>query len=381
MSNNVTHALLSSSASHRWLNCPPSARLSESIEDKESEFAREGTDAHALCEYKLEKVLGLTKEPQPNLSYYNQEMEESANGYVSYILEILEEIKKTCKDPIVLIEQKLDFSKFVREGFGTGDCLIVADDILHIIDFKYGKGVQVDAYENPQMKLYAIGGVEIFDGIYDIKKVSMTIYQPKLSNISTFELSKEELYKWAENTLKPRAELAYKGEGEFKVGSWCRWCKCKDTCRKRAEENMKLAGYEFKEPPLLQDEEIVDILNKVDGLVEWSNSIKEYALRCAINGKKWSGYKLVEGRSNRKYSDDSKVIEVVTNAGFDPFEKKLITITEMQKRLGKVKFSELLSDLIIKPTGKPTLVVDSDKRPEINIAKNDFINLDNKEDN
>lgn len=373
MANNG-HALLSASAAHRWLNCPPSARLGEFIEDKESEFAKEGTDAHELCEIKLKEALGTKGQiKMPTLVYYDQEMEDSAKGYVSFVLELLKEIKERCKDPIVLIEQKIDYSKYVKDGFGTVDLMIVADDTLHIIDFKYGKGVSVDAYENPQMKLYSIGGLEIFDGIYDIKKVSMTIYQPRLSNISTFEIAKDDLYNWAENTLKPIAKQAYKGEGEFKCGEWCRWCKCKDTCRKRAEEKMALASLEFKEPPLLEDEEIIEILNKVDGLVEWANDVKDYALKCALNGKKWTGYKLVEGRANRKYTNDSDVIKAVTEAGHDPFEKKLLSITEMQKRLGKALFNDLLGNLIIKPAGKPTLVLESDKRPEINTAKQDFM--------
>ncbi len=374
---NKGHALLSASTSHRWLNCPPSARLGEFIEDKESEFAKEGTDAHELCEIKLKEALGAQGQiKMPTLVYYNQEMEESANGYVIFVLELLNEIKETCKDPIVLIEQKIDYSKYVKDGFGTVDLMIVADDTLHIIDFKYGKGVPVDAYENPQMKLYSIGGLEIFDGIYDIKKVSMTIYQPRLSNISAFEITKDDLYSWAENTLKPIAKLAYKGEGEFKCGEWCRWCKCKDICRKRAEANMAMASLEFKDPPLLEDNEIVEILNKVDGLVEWANDVKDYALKCAINGKKWTGYKLVEGRSNRKYTSDSDVIKAVTEAGHNPFEKKLLSITEMQKRLGKALFNDLLGNLIVKPAGKPTLVLESDKRPEINTAKKDFMTME-----
>jgi len=373
MANNG-HALLSASASHRWLNCPPSARLGEFIEDKESEFAREGSDAHELCEMRLKEALGQNKQiGMPLLQYYSEEMEECAQSYSQYIVDLLNEIKKTCKDPIVLIEQKLDYSRFVKDGFGTGDCLIIADDVLHVIDYKHGMGVKVDAFENPQMKLYALGGLEIFDGLYDIKKVSMTIYQPRLSNISIYEMDKEALYDWAENTLKPIASLAYKGEGEFASGSWCKFCKCKTTCRQRYEDNMKLASKEFKEPPLLTDEDIVEVLNKVDGLVEWANDVKEYALRCAINGKKWTGYKLVEGRSIRKYINDDEVIKVVTSAGYDPFDKKLVSITEMTKRLGKAKFEELLKGLIMKPTGKPTLVQDSDKRPELNNAKLDFM--------
>lgn len=376
---NSGHAFLSASASKRWLNCPPSARLCESYDDVESDFAAEGTDAHTLCEYKLKKALGLIKdEAVPTLTWYNQEMEDCANSYVAYILEIVEEIKKTCPDLIVLIEQRLDFSKYVKEGFGTGDCVIIADGTLYIIDYKHGRGVEVEAYENPQMKLYALGGLELFDCLYEIDKVSMTIYQPRRANISVFIMDKIDLYNWAEEILKPTAELAYKGKGSYKCGEWCQWCKAKVTCRERASVNMKLAELDFAKPPILTDEEIEEVLSKVDGLVSWANEIKEYCLHEALRGKKWNGWKVVEGRSNRKFSDENQVALLVTKAGYDPYEKKLLGITEMQKRLGKATFEELLEKYVIKPIGKPSLVPNEDKRPEFGIstAKDDFNETD-----
>ena len=207
------HALLSASSSHRWLNCPPSARLCENYEDKSSDFAAEGTDAHSLCEYKLRKALGMEAEdPTENLTYYNGEMEECANGYAAFALELVEQAKQNCPDPIVLIEQKLDYSKYVESGFGTGDCVIIADDVLHIIDFKYGLGVLVDAEENPQMMCYALGALALFDGIYDIDTVSMTIFQPRRENVSTYTIPKEELLTRAKEVLAPTAQLAAKGE-------------------------------------------------------------------------------------------------------------------------------------------------------------------------
>lgn len=373
MSKMAKHAVLSASSSHRWINCPPSAKLCEMYEDKESDYAVEGTEAHALCECKLKKALNMSAEnPLPTLTRYDEEMEECANGYAQYALEALEMTKQTCKDPIVLIEQKLDFSKYVEGGFGTGDCVIVADKTLHIIDFKYGQGVLVEASENPQMMLYALGALELFDGIYDIQSVKMTIYQPRRENISESSLRKDELLKWAEEVLKPAAKTAYTGGGEFACGEWCRFCKAKYECRKRAEYNLDIAKMDFRRPPLLEDDEIETVLFKLDELLSWASDIKDYALQAALGGKEWKGWKLVEGRSNRRYTDENLAAQKVTEAGFDPFEHKVMGITAMEKTLGKTKFNELLGGLIEKPQGKPALVPDSDKRPAINTAKNDF---------
>ena len=367
------HALLSASSSHRWLNCPPSARLGENYEDKGSDFAAEGTDAHSLCEHKLKTALGIPSEdPTENLTWYNEEMEECASGYAAYVLELLAEAKKVTTDPIVLIEQRLDYSKYVESGFGTGDCVLIADGTLNIVDYKHGKGVEVSADHNPQMMLYALGALEIFDALYDIDTVTMTIYQPRRSNVSTYTVSTAELLEWAETVLKPTAALAFSGEGEFHCGEWCQFCKAKADCRERAKANLALAAYDFAEPPLLTDEEVEEVLAKVDDLVSWANDIKEYALQAAISGKAWNGWKVVEGRSNRKYTDEVAVAKIVSNAGYDPYEKKLLGVTAMQKQLGKKRFEQLLSGLVIKPQGKPVLAPDDDRRPEFNTAINDF---------
>lgn len=367
------HALLSASSSHRWLNCPPSARLCENYDDKGSDFAAEGTDAHALCEYKLKKALGIPDEnPTDNLSWYSAEMEDCANGYAAFVTELVEDAKKSCPDPVVLIEQRLDYSKYVAEGFGTSDCVIIADGTLHIVDYKHGRGVLVEAEDNPQMKLYAIGALELFDCIYDISTVSVTIYQPRRSNVSTFTVPKEELYNWADNVLIPIAELAFEGGGEYRCGEWCQFCKAKADCRKRAEANMELAKYEFRQPPLLTDEEVEDILGKLDGLTSWANDIRDYALRAAISGKKWTGFKLVEGRSNRRYTDENAVIAAVQNAGFDPYEHKLLGVTAMTSLLGRKQFNEILGGYVTKPQGKPTLAPESDKRPEMTTIIDDL---------
>ena len=367
------HAFLSASASYRWLACPPSAKLCAEQDDRASPYAKQGTDAHALCEHKVLSALGRpSKAPTEDLDYYDTEMENAAEEYCTYVMEQLQEAKKYCKDPEVLVEQHLDFSKWVPHGFGTGDCLIVADKVLHIIDFKYGLGILVDAHDNPQMMCYALGALEIYDGIYDIETIKMTIFQPRRENISTYTMDKMELLQWAEQYLKPTAELAYNGEGEYKAGDHCQFCRAKATCRKRAEYNLELAQYDFEMPANLDETEVAAILPRIDDLVAWANDIKEYALQQALSGTEYPGFKVVEGKSNRKFTDENAVAAVVTDAGFDPYEKKLLGITAMTSLLGKKKFSELLGGYITKPQGKPTLVPESDKRPAMNTAKDDF---------
>jgi len=369
----TAHAMLSASSSYRWLHCPPSARLNAKVRDEASPYALEGSAAHELAEYKLKSALGMkADDPTENLSYYSKEMDDAATFYADHIMECLEGIKQTTADPIVLIEQKLDFSDIVPEGFGTADCIIIADDTLYLWDFKYGTGVLVEAERNPQLMLYGLAASLLFDGIYDFDEVKMTIFQPRRDNISSFTLPKEELYLWAEETVKPIAALAFEGKGDFSAGSWCQFCKVKATCAERASANLELARYDFARPPLLTDEEIESVLGKLDELSTWAKDIKDYALTAAKSGKKWAGFKLVEGRSNRKYSDEVKVAETVKQAGFDPYEKKVLGITAMTQLLGRKQFSDLLGDLVIKPQGKPTLVPESDKRPEMTNIFDDF---------
>ena len=371
------HAVLSASSSHRWLHCNPSARLELEFEDRETEAAAEGTAAHALAEHKLRKALKM-RSTRPVSKYDSDEMEMYTDSYVEFVLEQIEVAKQHCTDPFVLIEQRLDFSCYVPDGFGTGDCLIVADKLLHIIDFKYGLGVLVDAAENPQMMLYALGALQLFDALYDIDTISMSIFQPRRENVSTWTITVAELKEWAEKILRPKAELAFKGEGEFNPGPWCTFCKAAVKCRARAEEKLALAQYEFAKPPLLTDEEIEDILSRLDDLTKWANEIAAYAQDAAINhGKQWNGFKLVEGRSVRKYSDEAAVVAAATAAGYrDIYKKSLISITEMEKLMGKKTFTEVLGGLVIKPQGKPTLVPASDKRPAIHTGANlDFTEI------
>lgn len=372
------HAYLSASASHRWLACPPSAKLCANIPDQASEYAQQGTDCHELCAYLVEKALGREViDPTENLTYYDAEMQNCAEEYRNYVLEQIEATKEFCKDPQVMIEQRLDFSRWVENGFGTSDCVIVADEVLQIIDYKHGLGVLVSAGDdehggNSQMMCYALGALEVFGDIYDINQIKMTIFQPRRENISTYTISRDDLLKWANEVLAPTAQLAYVGEGEFKAGDHCTFCKVTATCRKRAEYNLELAKYDFEMPATLDDTEIAAILEKVDEMISWENDIKDYALKQAQSGVHFEGWKVVEGRSNRKYTDEEAVAFKVKDAGFDPYEKKLLGVTAMSTLLGKKKFEELLGGLIYKPPGKPALVPESDKRPAMNTAIEDF---------
>ena len=367
------HSEKGPSSSSRWIHCTPSAKLCAGMPDVSTSFAQEGTDAHELCEYLLNQAMGKEMEdPTPKLKYYNQEMQECAEGYRDYVMELYEEAKRETKDVVLMVEQRIEYERFVSGGFGTADCIIIADGTLNVVDFKYGLGVEVHAEGNTQMRIYALGALEIFDVLYDIERVQMTIYQPRKANISVDEISRDNLYQWAEEVLKPAAIAADEGTGEFHTGEWCRFCKAKHICRERAKKNLELAAYEFASPPLLTDEEVSEILDKVDNLIRWANDVKEYALQEAVDGKTWPGFKVVEGRSIRRFTDEKSVAEAAVAAGYDPFEKRLLSITEMQKQMGKKKFEEILGELVIKPQGKPCLVREDDKRPALNNAKVDF---------
>lgn len=360
------HALLNASSAHRWLTCPPLPRLENFFEKEVSEVANEGTDAHRLSEYKLRKVLG-EKVRKPKLKYFDKDMDSYTDDYVNYIVETIENIKKSTKDPIVLIEQRLDFSNYVPDGFGTGDCIIIADKILHIIDLKYGRGVEVSAEENPQMMLYALGALNIYDALYDIDEVVMNIFQPRKYNISSSKKSVRELKNWADTVLKEKAELAFNGLGVVTYGPWCQFSNCNVVLRARKDYHDKLMRFQLCSPHLLNDAEIEEVLEHIDDLVKWASEIKEYATKITIeNDKEWLNYKLVEGRSIRKIKDEERVAEILKENGYnDIYRTSLITLTELQKLLGKDKFNELLGDYIVKPEGKPTLVLKSDKRKEI----------------
>ena len=346
--------------------------------DQSSPYAKQGTNAHELCEYLLNEALGRhIRDPTEDLDYYDAEMRSCAEGYRDFVMEQVEEAKSLCPDPLVCVEQRLDFSRWVENGFGTGDCVIVADGLLHVIDYKHGVGILVsasgeDGTGNTQLKCYALGALDTFRDLYDIQRVKLSIYQPRRENVDTFELSVTDLMQWAEQVLAPIAKLAYAGEGDYCAGDHCQFCKVKATCRERADYNMELAKFDFADPPTLDDTEIAGILPMIDSLVSWATDIKEYALQQALSGVRYEGFKVVEGRSNRKYVNDTAVAEAVLAAGYDPYEKKLLGITAMTQALGRKTFNEILGGLVYKPQGKPVLVPATDKRPELNTAVNDF---------
>lgn len=370
------HSIYSASGAHRWMNCPPSAHLEQQFPNKTSTYAEEGTAAHDLAEHKLKKALKM-RSKKPTSPYHSDEMDEMTDLYVEYCLELIQKSKENCSDPQILIEQKLDFSDYVPEGFGTGDLVVVGDGnksekengrgTLYVVDLKYGRGVIVSAEKNPQMMLYALGALSLFDMLYDIEKVSMAIVQPRVDNFSTWEITVEELLKWAEEELKPKALLASTGGGEFCAGDHCRFCRAKNQCRARAVKNLELLKYEFQDPALLTDEEIAEIIGLADELAKWAGDIYTYATALAINeGREWDGFKLVEGRTRRKFTDEEAVAETAKEAGYtDIFKQSLITITEMEKLMGKKKFNELLGSLVEKPKGKLTLVSEADKRQAV----------------
>ena len=376
-----SHARLNASSSHRWMMCPPSVKLSEQFADKPSPYAEEGTFLHELCELKLHRYLGdmvpeLIEEQYAehrDNDFYSDEAESVTDEYVAFCIETIEAVRLSCPDPMIMVEHRLDYSEYVPDGFGTGDLVIVADGVIEVIDFKGGRGVRVDANRNSQLMLYGLGALLEFDPLYDIHTVRMTIVQPRLSNTSTYEITAQELIRWAETEVRPKAMLAYEGAGEFCAGEWCRFCKARYTCRKRSEYHMRLAEHDFRQPDLLSDEEIADILPVADSLNSWVQDLLAYATQAAVNGKSWPGYKLVAGRTVRKYTSEAEVIKAATEAGYtDIYKTTLLGVGDLEKRMGRKRFGEVLGKFIIKPAGAPTLVPETDARKPYSDAASDF---------
>lgn len=373
------HARLSASGAKKWINCPGSIQLEENFEDKPSQFAEEGTNAHALGEAKIRLA---TKEYN-RTKYHNairnleitEDMEDYAESYKNYVIERYNSALQKTPDAILMLEQRLDFSKYVPDGFGTGDAVIIAEGKLEIIDLKYGKGVEVSAVDNPQLRLYALGAYEAFDMLYGFDTVEMTIYQPRLDNISSENISVAELLEWGES-VKKAAQLANDDSViECVAGKHCDtgFCKARPVCRAYAEERQKMAVYDFKPPAMLTVAEIADIIEQSASLEKWAKLVCDYALEQAYkHGVEYPGYKVVEGRSNRKYSKtDSEIAKILTDNGYqesDILVHKLKGITDIEKLLGKKTFAEVLGSYVVKPPGKPTLVCSEDKRLAINSA-------------
>lgn len=373
------HAILSASGSKRWLSCPPSAKLEDQFPESTSEFAEEGTYAHSFADLKLRGYI--TTELKPSVykkklseikkdPFYSQSLDDYIEQYVNIVGEKYLTAKKNSSDSFVMLEQKLDFSEWVPDGFGTGDVILISPGILEIVDLKYGQGVPVSAEGNTQMRLYALGALNQYGMLYDFDKIRMTIVQPRLDSVSEDEITVQELLDWGENFVKPLAQMAIAGEGEYKSGDHCQFCRAKAVCKARAEANLEMAKYEFQDPNLLSNDDIAEILLKAEELQKWAKDVQNYALDQAENhGVKFPGWKLVEGRSNRKYTDEEAVAKKLKDEGyasdviFQP--QKIWGISEMEKKIGKRLFSDYLTEFIVKPAGKATLVLESDKRPEI----------------
>ena len=380
------HALLSASGSARWLNCTPSPLLEEQYPDNDSEAAAEGTAAHELAEYKLRVLKGSKFQQRPTSKWDSEEMESHTDDYADHVMATLAHAKETSPAATLLIEHRLDFSHLVPECFGTGDAIIIADDTMTIIDLKYGKGVEVSAEANPQMRLYALGALRQFGMIYDIKRIKMVIFQPRLHNTSIDEIDAAELIDWGEQVVKPTAAKAMAGEGELTPGTWCQFCKHAPACPALAKQYFDVVPMADAQPAApapdtLSDAQIANIVKWSGELKKWLTAVEKHALDEANNGKHYPGLKLVEGRSVRKYTDEEAVAKKVQALGQEPYEKKLLGITAMTKLLGKKTFDTELSELLHKPEGKPTLVVESDKRQALQpkTADSFFTPLEGKE--
>lgn len=390
------HALLGASSAKQWLGCPPSVRLVESLglPDEGSEFAAEGTEAHALSELKLRLATGeITKKQftsrmrtHKRNEFYSPEMEDFTDSYVQTILELAQVMSEETGEPTLTeLEQRVDFSAYVPEGFGTADCILINGTELHICDLKYGKGVEVSAEDNPQLRLYALGALDRYGMLYQIETVRMTIIQPRLHNVSTDQIEADELTQWGTDYVKPHAQLAWEGKGDFNPGEeTCRWCRAKANCRARADLALSSARSDFdtyavpepealkeglKKPEVMTEAEIAFLLPIVPVLESWCKDVREHALKQAQEGMRYEGYKLVEGRSNRKITDEDGAMAALEAAGIDmeTYAKPLALkgITDLTKALGKKRFEEILEPYVTKPTGKPVLVPVSDKRPEL----------------
>lgn len=378
----MLHAKLSASGAKKWLNCPLSVKLESKIPNESSTYAEEGTKAHELSELKLRRKLNLigNKVYADELSKlsFDCEMDKYTDYYCNEVIRIVH--KYDLNYSMVKLEERVDFSYWVPEGFGTSDVIVISNNVLEIIDLKYGKGVKVSADNNPQLMLYALGTLNDYGYLYDVKRVKLTIIQPRLDNISSFEVSIKDLYKWG-SEIKPKALKAFKGEGECIVGKHCDegFCRAKPICKAYADERLKLAKFEFKHPQELSNDDIADILEKVDGLVKWGKTVKDYALSQALQGVEFKGFKVVEGKSNRIFKiEEQEIIKILQNGGFkveDVCETSLKSLSTLEKLLGKEDFKSILGDYVIKPAGKPTLVSIDDVRPIFNNSVNDFKNI------
>lgn len=402
------HALLSASSSKQWLNCPPSARLQEQFPNESSVYAEEGTFAHSVCEYKVKKYLHERVRRPQSEEYYSEELEQSTDAYYEFVVSIIEDMKRAGCEPLVMVEERVDYSHIAPSGFGTADMVIIGHDaegkgILHICDYKNGKGVFVDYNHNTQMMLYALGALNAYGYIYPIEIVRMSIIQPRLENIGTCEMTADELISWGES-IKDVAKMAYEGKGEQKAGDWCRFCRAKPVCKACRDEALALCREEFldldagafseearaspeeddmnapytpdrtlptfKQPGLISIPELAEVLPTLNRIGSWIESVFAFLSSEAINhAVPIPGYKVVEGRSKRVFTDTKAVVDTAIQNGYtDLYKQQLITLTEFEKMMGKKRFAELLGEYVAKPPGKLALVPESDPRPPVDLT-------------
>lgn len=380
------HAVLSASSAAKWLNCTPSARMEEKMPDTAGESAAEGTLAHKLAELKARKYFKITDKNEFTKKYSkikkNELFDKDMDRYTDEYLEYLKDVGMAFDTvPFVDFETRSNYSHLVPEGFGTVDCLMVCGEELHIIDFKYGKTVKVDAENNPQMLLYAAGAVRKFSLLYDIRRIVLHIVQPRMDNLVKWEISRSDFDVWCES-IKPVAEKAFKGEGECKVGEWCdsHFCKSRAVCRAYIQRMNGVLPYLGKEPPVLSDDEVGQALKLAADIKKWHGVIEKYVLNAILGGKSIKGWKVVEGRSNRTFDDVDKTYSMLADKGIDKallYKSVPVTLTECEKLLGKKDFAQMCEGHVIKPAGKPTLAEDSDPREQYNPAVSDFAGLEN----
>lgn len=378
------HALLSASGASRWINCTPSPRLEEGFANESSSFAEEGTLAHEFAELNLKVQLNLidtelyyqTAGPLIETEHYSSDMQEYIQTHIDYVLEQFAEAKRKTPDAILLIEQKVDITHLIEEGFGTCDVIIIADGALEVIDLKYGLGVRVSAEDNSQLKLYGSGALEAYDLMYDIHTVKLTITQPRMDSISSWEISAEDLRQWGEDVVKPKAQIAYAGGGEQVTGDWCKFCKASPRCKAQADKALELAKLDFVEPMLLSDAQLVEIYGRSLQISKWLTAVTDYLYKEALAGKKWEGYKLVDGQNRRGWTDEIQAEKILSGMfGKEHFlTEKLKGIGDIEKLVGKKEFPTLLGDVVAFKKTSPSLVPESDKRPALGIdqAKADF---------
>ena len=379
------HALLSASGADRWLNCTPSPRLEEQFAEKASSYAQEGTLAHEFADIRLRLASHQITQEQHNIiegdlmasPFYSKEMLNEVDKYVDFVMETYAEARMRTDGAVLSVEEKIDLTEYIEDGFGTNDAVILADGILDVCDLKYGKGVKVSAVDNSQLKLYGLGALFFHELSYDIHTVRLNIIQPRLNHTSQWSIPADDLRNWGEKTVKPLAKKAYAGKGVQKAGDWCRWCKAKATCATLAARVNKLAAKDFDDVHFLTDDQVIEVFKNLSMISMFTEALKSYVLEEAKKGKRWPGFKLVRGSSRRKWTDEEAVKQALEEEMFEEHEyvtTKLKGIGDIEKLVTKANFKEVLGHLVVKPEGVPMLVEASDSRPAIGIesAKEDF---------